>query len=38
MPLCPLTVSLPNAQNILVAQAVLRWVQQHEDFSSLSDG
>jgi hypothetical protein len=35
---CPLTVSLPNAQNPLVAQAVVRWVRQHEDFSSLSYG
>lgn len=34
----PLTVSLPNAQNILVVQAVMRWVRQHEDFSSLSYG
>jgi hypothetical protein len=35
---CPLTISLPNAQNLLVAEAVVRGVRQHEDFSSLSYG
>ena len=34
----PLTVSLPNAQNLLAIEAVVRWLRQHEDSSSLSYG